>query len=615
MKKNVLSVILAIAMCLTLCTAFVSCSGSSNQTDPSTDSTPQSDSESPDSDTDAQDTSDESSDTSDDSNNDKENDIVFNNTTSIKDLQPHDGKALRIAFIGDSITEGTGSTNKLTDSYPAQLQKLLGGNYVVGNFGKAGSYVLEPDSQYNIKTDKNLSYRRTAQYTQSLSFDADVVILILGINDIRSMSCDAAAAELKAGLISLAKEYQALESVQRVYIGLSVCVSNCNTIYQYCDGPLQKIQREVADECSLEVIDLYSMTRDYLNVALHYTKDITHPNTTQYGELARAMYAALMGESFSPSLYPVSKTGVVYVKAGGAASGQGATPSTAINSLAKAVGLLRDGGGTIVICGKYSTTYETMLPTSNGTITITSTYDGIDYAKTNNAALGIAHSVFFHGDYIIDKVNIIAEKNSTFLTFGYNDINIGENVVCSLASGVTSYPLLLIGHSIVLADAPVEQFDLHGECNVTVSGGTWAYIRGGNRRNSGYCAIASSDTDAKLNITINGGTFMNKNTASTSNVCSAIGMNGFAGECVFTINGGTFKGTVFAISRAGNNLNGTAVMNGKITTIVRGGTFEQGIEAIQDSNTINVTGDYTLQIISSLKDKAVGFKNVTVIEG
>ena len=79
-------------------------------------------------------------------------------------VTPSDGKKIRIAFIGDSITEGYGSANPKTDSYPAQLARLLGGDYVVGNFGKSGAYVLAADDPYNVKKDRpELSYRNTQQ--------------------------------------------------------------------------------------------------------------------------------------------------------------------------------------------------------------------------------------------------------------------------------------------------------------------------------------------------------------------------------------------------------------------------------------------------------------------
>lgn len=522
---------------------------------------------------------------------------------TIKGMIPHDGKKLRIAFIGDSITEGAGSTDRKTDSYPAQLGRMLGEGYEIGNFGKSGSYVLDADDPYNIKR-ADLSYRNTQQYKNSLTFGADVVVIILGINDIRSMSCDEAKTQLYKGLVSLVEEYSALEGVQKVYVALSVCVSNCNVILSMCDGALQSIQREVAKSCGVDVLDLYSYTRDYLNVMLHYTKDITHPNTEQYTELARAMYALLMGEEFKPQIPKTSESGVVFVKAGGYADGLGDTPECAIDSIAKAVGLLRENGGTVVICGAYSNTYETMLPTNHGNITVTSVWDGVDYRECG-AYLGLTRSIFFHGDYIIDGINIKAEAKDTFLVFGYNNIKIGQGVSCSLSEGIETYPLLLVGHSIMLGGAPKEQFELSGECNITVDSGTWAYIRGGNRQHTPKCAMASSSDDAVLNITINGGTFTN----TALNLCSATGMNSFAGECNFTVNGGRFLGDVYAVCRA----NPGAVMSGSVNLTVTDGMFEGSIIALQNKENVSLTGKCTLKIASSLADKAIGFDEVTLI--
>ena len=42
---------------------------------------------------------------------------------------------VRIACVGDSITYGYACSNQSTQSYPAQLQKLLGNSCLVSNFG------------------------------------------------------------------------------------------------------------------------------------------------------------------------------------------------------------------------------------------------------------------------------------------------------------------------------------------------------------------------------------------------------------------------------------------------------------------------------------------------
>ena len=47
---------------------------------------------------------------------------------------------IKIAAIGNSVTFGAGIENPAVNSYPAQLQKLLGANYEVGNFGRSCAF-------------------------------------------------------------------------------------------------------------------------------------------------------------------------------------------------------------------------------------------------------------------------------------------------------------------------------------------------------------------------------------------------------------------------------------------------------------------------------------------
>ena len=49
---------------------------------------------------------------------------------------------IRVACVGNSITYGTGIEDRAHDSYPSQLQRMLGERYVVGNFGKPGATLL-----------------------------------------------------------------------------------------------------------------------------------------------------------------------------------------------------------------------------------------------------------------------------------------------------------------------------------------------------------------------------------------------------------------------------------------------------------------------------------------
>ena len=76
---------------------------------------------------------------------------------------------LRIACAGDSITAGIGAANMKADSYPAQLQRLLGDAYEVLNFGAGGRTLSRQADPY--------------AFSPALQAQPDIVICTLGTND------------------------------------------------------------------------------------------------------------------------------------------------------------------------------------------------------------------------------------------------------------------------------------------------------------------------------------------------------------------------------------------------------------------------------------------------
>ena len=77
---------------------------------------------------------------------------------------------IRIACIGNSITQGNGGTN----TYPAQLGKILGTHYDVRNFGVSGRTLLRKG---------DAPYWTEAAFKNAKDFDPHIVIIKLGTND------------------------------------------------------------------------------------------------------------------------------------------------------------------------------------------------------------------------------------------------------------------------------------------------------------------------------------------------------------------------------------------------------------------------------------------------
>ncbi|MEM6964304.1 MAG: GDSL-type esterase/lipase family protein, partial [Bacteroidota bacterium] len=80
----------------------------------------------------------------------------------------------RVACVGNSITEGALLNNPPQESYPGQLQDLLGAAYEVLNFGYSGA---------TVSNNGGLPYMSQQTYTDALASQPDIVTIMLGTND------------------------------------------------------------------------------------------------------------------------------------------------------------------------------------------------------------------------------------------------------------------------------------------------------------------------------------------------------------------------------------------------------------------------------------------------
>lgn len=81
---------------------------------------------------------------------------------------------IKVACVGNSITYGTGIKDREHDSYPAQLQRMLGDAYEVGNFGKPSATLLAQGHK---------PYFAQPEWTAAKAFRGDIAVIHLGIND------------------------------------------------------------------------------------------------------------------------------------------------------------------------------------------------------------------------------------------------------------------------------------------------------------------------------------------------------------------------------------------------------------------------------------------------
>ena len=189
---------------------------------------------------------------------------------------------IKVACVGDSITEGWASTNLDTQSYPAHLQKLLGDGYDVRNFGIGGRTAMKV-------ADGMTPYWNETFFTQSKDFNPDVVLLMLGTNDVVTKNWNGGETyypDLKA----LVEVYQNLPSNPTVYLATPSTAFDADHPAEL-QGKAVPIVKQVAEETGATLVDINALTAN--NGA--YYPDGIHPSDEGYYRLALMFYENAFG--------------------------------------------------------------------------------------------------------------------------------------------------------------------------------------------------------------------------------------------------------------------------------------------------------------------------------
>jgi lysophospholipase L1-like esterase len=189
---------------------------------------------------------------------------------------------IKIACVGDSITQGAGA--KSGQSYPSQLQALLGDGYKVGNFGVSGRTLLKKG---------DFPYWKEKKYQDALAMEPAIVVIMLGTNDTKPQNWKFEA-EFDADYRELVKSFQALKSKPKVFVCRPVPVPGQGN-YGINEENIQKeIPRvdALAKELGCGVIDMHAA----LAKTPELLPDRVHPNTAGAGEMAKAAAKAIAGK-------------------------------------------------------------------------------------------------------------------------------------------------------------------------------------------------------------------------------------------------------------------------------------------------------------------------------
>ena len=264
------------------------------------------------------------------------------------------------------------------------------------------------------------------------------------------------------------------------------------------------------------------------------------------------------------ALFSESGEKVFFVATGGTGSGMSA--ATPMYSLEEAYASLSENGGTIVISGEYTITEAFNSRKHGGKITITSVYGGVDYQKTNAAKLIFQNNFYCGGETEFNNITIKSNGNYRSIYAAGYKLVLGDNIT-SIADVATNTYMSVMGGS--------QSRLINKTTDLTINSGIWQRVRGGT--------AADGTTDSNVNLTINGGTFIEYVTLGSS--------ASHSGNINVTVNGGEIRQGMYASTLTG----ATQYFKCNTTLTINGGTF-YGIIAFAQSDIGTYSGSYTVNV-------------------
>lgn len=185
-------------------------------------------------------------------------------------------KIIKIACLGDSITEGAGVRWQSKDSYPAVLDSILGKKYTVLNSGKSGATLLK-------KGDKPIWTFK--EFYNVFAFNPDIILIKLGTNDSKTANWN--SQNYKNDCQALIDTLRTIKKHPKIILCLPVpAFKNAWTINDSIikNGVIPDL-KFIALKNKLESIDLYTALSDYKE----YFPDGIHPNEKGTRIIAKAI--------------------------------------------------------------------------------------------------------------------------------------------------------------------------------------------------------------------------------------------------------------------------------------------------------------------------------------
>ena len=185
--------------------------------------------------------------------------------------------AVRVACIGNSITDGSGIDMAENFGYPAQLQKILGDSCYVRNFGVGARTLLNKGDH---------PFMNELAWRDALAFNPHVVIIKLGTNDSKTENWKHKA-EFATDYQQMIDALKKLPSNPRIILAYPIKAfkDQWTITDSVIVGEVIPQIDAIAKKNGLETLDLHSVITD----SKHILADGIHPNVQGAGLIAQAV--------------------------------------------------------------------------------------------------------------------------------------------------------------------------------------------------------------------------------------------------------------------------------------------------------------------------------------
>lgn len=464
--------------------------------------------------------------------------LVTNHNVTVKRFDVVNGETqsyeepIRIACIGDSITQGTSSGDFEISSYPAQLYEqavAAGKDVIISNYGCGATKVMNYGGLwYNYGLAYVLSMEET---------DADYFVIGLGTNDAGSVRTSQGQMDQFYEMYTdFVLGYEALPSTKTVF-GTSAIFRNGTDLGAMVvrDLQAQVLKEQKAAGKKVQYIDLYALTLDKALTGTDKTNneflhtDLLHPHATGYTHYADKIFHALFNGVYEVENFEMTD---VWVDATADKNNPG-TKEQPTSNLAVALSKAAPEA-TVHIIGTYTydklsdyVAFDTPLHTKHLTIK----GEGDDAVLSMNSKM-----LNINSDLTFDNITVrYSGSTALYITANYNNVTFTETAKtlgtsrAIFSAGYWSFKDDPVASS-TLYTSP-ESISSDKDCTITLDGGSFLYFIGGNLHWGGNKGSVYGTYSGDMTINIG------ENVVITDYVLNGInGMNYLTGTITANIN-------------------------------------------------------------------------------